>query len=106
VENHRQPSSGRLDIDQGNILLRSTIDSDRKFWSGERRISAVQAIGLLLMFFGLITAMWHWPKGEAPWWEKLVSGNGAFLIVFGGLVFFVLLGNRWARRKSHTPDKH
>jgi hypothetical protein len=105
VENQQQ-SSSRLDERQRNLLLRSSIDGERKFWSGERRISAVQAIGLMLMLFGVITVTWHWPKGEAPWWEKLVRGNGAFLIVFGGLVFFVLLGNRWARRKTHRPDNH
>jgi hypothetical protein len=106
VENHLQQSSSRLDADRANVLRRSAIDSDRKFWSGERPITAVQSIGLLLMFFGLVTAMWNWPKGEAPSWEKLVRGNSAFLMVFGCFVFFVLLGNRWARLKAHRPDKH
>jgi hypothetical protein len=82
-------------------LLRATSDSDRKFWSGERPITAVQAIGLLLMFFGLVTAMRNWPKGAAPWWEKVISGNAAFLMVFGCLVFFVLLGNPF--RSSSPP---
>jgi drug/metabolite transporter (DMT)-like permease len=105
VENHRQQSSNRLDEDRRNILRRSTIDSDRNFWTGERPVTVVQAIGLLLILFGLVVVMGHWPKGEAPWWEKLISGNAAFLMVFGCLVLFVLLGNRWARRKTRGPDK-
>jgi hypothetical protein len=107
MENHRQEPSSRLDGgDHEELLLRSSIESDRKFWSGERPITVVQGIGLLLMFLALVGAIWNWPKGEASWWEKLVSGNGAFVAVFGCLVLFVLLGNRWSRRKTHPPNKH
>ena len=92
----------RSDKEQVDILRRSTSESDRKFWSGERQISLVQGIGLLLMFLALIGAisLVNWPSGEAPWWEKIVNAYGVIAVVFGCVVLFVVLGNRRVRRKG------
>jgi 4-hydroxybenzoate polyprenyltransferase len=74
-----------------DMLRRSGAESDRKFWSGERPVSLVQWIGVLLMFLSL---------------GVLVSFNyRAFATVFGALVVFVVLGNRWARRRANPSNK-
>jgi hypothetical protein len=53
--NERPTSRG--DERQADILRRSAMESDRKFWSGERPISLLQRIGLLLMFLTVIGAV-------------------------------------------------
>ena len=90
-----------------NLLRRSTVESDRKFWSGERPISVVQGLGLAVIFFGLIALIGvkDWPKGEAPLWEKMVDAYGAFIAVFGCAVLFLVLANRRFRRKAHSREK-
>jgi hypothetical protein len=106
VKRHRQEAS-HVEEGHENVLLRSAVESDRKFWSGERPISVVQGIGLLLMFLVLIGAMGlvNWPKSEAPWWEKIVNGYGVIVAVFGCVVLFIVLGNRRVRRKIRAPEK-
>jgi hypothetical protein len=56
-----------------NLLSQSSIESDRKFWFGERPISALQWIGLLLMFLAM--AGWRLFPATAPvlpnWWSSL-----------------------------------
>jgi hypothetical protein len=83
------------------------LESDRKFWSGERPISVVQGLGLVIIFFGLIALIGvsNWPKGEAPWWEKIVGAYGAFMAAFGCVVHLLVLGNRRFRHKAHPPEK-
>ncbi len=62
-----------IDERHDSLLSKSMFESDRKFWSGERPISVVQGVGLLVMFFALIGGLGvvTWPKGEAPWWQKI-----------------------------------
>ena len=59
------------------------------------------------MFLVLIGAMGlvNWPKGEAPWWEKIVNGYGVIVAVFGCVVLFVVLGNRRVRRNRARNSK-
>ena len=97
----------RSDKEQVDILRRSTLESDRKFWSGERPISVVQGIGLLLMFLAVIGAvlLGNWPKGEAPWWEKIVNGYGASMAIFLCFALFLVLGNPRFRRKDRPSQK-
>jgi hypothetical protein len=107
VKRHKQKPFSYIGETHEDLLRRSTLESDRKFWSGERPISVVQGIGLALMFFALIAVLGvgNWPKGEAPWWEKIVSGYGAFIAVFGCLVLFLVLGNRRVRPKAPPREK-
>jgi|HubBroStandDraft_6_1064221.scaffolds.fasta_scaffold1503585_1 hypothetical protein len=78
-------SDGQPDGQQ--ILLKSRTDSDRKFWSGERPVSVVQWLGVLLLYFAMALL-------------ALTSNHRVSALVLGGLVLFVLLGNRWARRRG------
>ena len=98
---------GHNDERQADILRRSTLESDRKFWSGERPISLLQGIGLLLMFLAVIGAvlLGNWPSGEAPLWEKIVNGYGASIAIFIFFALFLLIGNRRFRRKSSPSQK-
>ena len=89
-----------------NLQRRSALESDRKFWSGERPISVVQGIGLAVIFFGLIALVGVslWPEGGEPWWKK-IDVYGAFMAVFGCAVLLVFLGNRISRRKAHSRKR-
>jgi 4-hydroxybenzoate polyprenyltransferase len=74
------------------LLQRSSFESDRKFWSGERPVSVVQWVGLLLIFLGVaVVASFNYR---------------AFGVVFAVLVLSIVLGNLWAHRKTHPPNKH
>lgn len=69
------------------LLHQARVEGDRKFWSGERSLTLVQVIGLLLIFIA----------------EAVLLGTSNYRIfawVMGGLVAFVFLGNRWARRRN------
>jgi hypothetical protein len=73
------------------MLRRSSAESDRKFWSGERPIRPFQWVGILIMFSAV---------------GVLVSFNyRAHALVFGAFVLFVVLGNLWARRKTRPSNK-
>jgi hypothetical protein len=89
------------------MLRRSAVESDRKFWSGERPISLLQGIGLLVMFLSVIGAvlLGNWPKGEAPWWEKIVNGYGAPIAIFLCFALFLALGNLRFHHKSRPSKK-
>jgi succinate dehydrogenase hydrophobic anchor subunit len=79
----------------GHELLRhSGVESDRKFWSGERPLSIVQWTGviLVLMAAGVVIAMSAWLEGKYV----------AVIVILGGLALFVVLGNFRARR---SPKK-
>lgn len=81
----KYPRQDRLSY--GHELLRhSGVESDRKFWSGERPLSIVQWIGVMLMLITL-------GVGIAMWGDYL-----AVIVVLDGLALFVVLGNLRARR--------
>jgi uncharacterized BrkB/YihY/UPF0761 family membrane protein len=97
---------------QVDILRRSGVESDRKFWSGERPINLVQGIGLLLMFLTVIGAVvlgpiliGNWPKSDTPWWEKIVNAYGLSIALLLCFSLWLVLGNRRFRRKGHSPQK-
>jgi hypothetical protein len=100
----RQEPFNHLGEPHENLLRRSAVESDRKFWSGERTVSVVQGIGLAVLLVCAVAAVgWkEWPKGEAPWWEKMVSAYGPFTAFFGCVVLLLVLGNRISRRKAHS----
>jgi hypothetical protein len=81
----KDPRQDRLS-DGHELLRHSGVQSDRKFWSGERPLSIVQWIGVMLMFItlGVGIAMW--------------SNYVAAIVILGGLALFVVLGNLRARR--------
>lgn len=84
----QQPSD--VEEREKSLLHQSAIESDRKFWAGERPISIVQWIGLLLMFVGVSVSVAGWVRDK----------YGTFIAVLGALVLFVVLGNRRARRRK------
>jgi hypothetical protein len=76
----------------GNELLRhSGVESDRKFWLGERPLSIAQWVGitLMLMTIGGVIVM-------AAWFER---NYVRVIVVLSGLALFVILGNRRASKK-------
>ena len=83
--------------DGADVLRESAVEGDRKFWSGERSMSVVQWLGVLLMFVCVTVPVAVWVRGQ----------YGIFVALLGGgLVFFVVLGNRRARHKARSPEKH
>jgi hypothetical protein len=85
LEAVKYPRQNRLS-DGHELLRRSGVESDRKFWSGERPLSVVHWIGILLMFITL-------GVGIAMWGNYVAS-----IMVLGGLALFLVLGNLRARR--------
>ena len=79
-------------LSDGHELLRhSAKESDRKFRLGERPLSIVQWIGVILMFItvGILLVM---------------SRNYlATIVLLAGLALFVVLGNLRARPKESDP---
>lgn len=85
---HHKPDFNHESQPTGDRLLdQSRVESDRKFWSGERPLSIVQVLGLLLIFVALIAVV------------VFSSDYRSFAWVMGGLIVFVVLGNRWARHR-------
>ena len=87
----KHPPQQRLN-DGHELLEHSGVESDRKFWSGERSLSTVQWIGITLMLVGVVAVI-----AMSVWFER------NFLVVFvviGGLALFVLLGNLHSRRSA------
>lgn len=85
----KYPRQDRLN--DGHELLRHRgVESDRKFWSGERPLSIVQWIGIILMLMaaGVVVAMSAWFEGKYV----------AVIVILGALALFVVLGNLRARR--------
>lgn len=89
----KYPRQDRLS-DGHELLRHSGVESDRKFWSGERPLSIVQWIGIILMLItvGVVVAMSAWFEGNYL----------AVIVILGGLALFVVLGNLRARR---SPKK-
>jgi len=91
-EHPKHDSMRDVESTHQEMLFRSAVESDRKFWSGERPISAVQWVGLLLMFVAIIGVV-------------ASSNYRAIIALFGAIALAVVLGNRRARRKAHHPEK-
>jgi hypothetical protein len=87
----KHPRQQRL-TDGDELLRHSGVESDRKFWAGERPLSIMQWIGITLMFMtvGVVIAMEVWFEGNYL----------AVIVVLGGLALFVVLGNLRAHRSS------
>ena len=85
----KHPQQHRLN-DGHELLRHSGIESDRKFWAGERPLSIVQWTGIMLMLItlGVVIAMEVWFEGNYL----------AVILVLGGLALFVVLGNLSAGR--------
>jgi hypothetical protein len=93
VAKHHKPEFNHDNQPTGDRLLdQSRVESDRKFWSGERPLSIVQASGLLLIVIALIAVV-------------VRPNYRSFAWVMGGLIFFVVVGNRWARRRYKPNSK-
>lgn|SRR5579871_3180984 len=73
--------------DVPDLITKSVADSDRKFWTGQRRLSFAQWIGVALMFAVALVV------GTS-------SGFRVFAGVFGALLLFVLLGHLLVQRKT------
>jgi hypothetical protein len=86
-EQPKDNSIGDRQPDGQQILIKSGTDSDRKFWSGERSVSVVQWLGVLLLYFAMAVL-------------AIASNYRVSILVLGGFILFVLLGNRLARRRS------
>ena len=96
-----------LDVEarQRNTVFPDTVRNEGRFWrniySSKQSLTLLQWIGVLLMFATLLAGLAAlWPRGEAPWWQKLVSGYADFALVAAGFAAFILIGNHWARRKA------
>jgi hypothetical protein len=85
LEAVKYPRQDRLN-DGRELLRHSGVESDRKFWSGERPLSIVQWVGVLLMLMTIVV-------GIAVWGNYVAS-----IVVLGGLALFVVLGNLRGRR--------
>jgi hypothetical protein len=71
------------------LLRRSGIEHERKFWSGERSFSILEWSFLLLMLIPALLLLAVWIR------NRYLIG----LAVLGGLAAFVIIGNLRARRK-------
>jgi len=91
-EHPKHDSMRDVESTHQEMLFRSAVESDRKFWSGERPISAVQWVGLLLMFVAIIGVV-------------ASSNYRAIIALFGAIALAVVLGNSRARREAHHPEK-
>jgi hypothetical protein len=93
LEAVKYPRQDRLS-DGRELLRHSGVESDRKFWSGERPLSLAQWIGIILMLMtvGVVIAMSAWFEGNYV----------AVIVILGGLALFVVLGNLRAHR---SPNK-
>ena len=86
--NHHKRELDHESLPTGDRLLdQSSAASDRKFWSGERPLSIVQVLGLLLISVALVAVV------------VFSSDYRSFAWIMGSLIAFVVLGNRWARRR-------
>src|SRR5436190_24391080 len=91
-EHPKHDSMRDVESTHQEMLFRSAVESDRKFWSGERPISAVQWVGLLLKCVAIIGVV-------ASCIYRAISA------LFGAIARAGVRGTRRARRKAHRPDK-
>jgi Flp pilus assembly protein TadB len=73
-----------------NLLRQSALESDRKFWRGERNLSAVQVIGIALICGVLVWLVWDMLKA--------MTSIVGWLFLGGCGALFLLL--RWRTRKA------
>jgi hypothetical protein len=81
-----QHQDGRIE-DGSNLMRQSVADSDRKFWTGQKPLSLIQWVGVILLFVCstlLATSL----------------GLRIFAGVIGALITFVLLGHFLVHRKN------
>jgi Flp pilus assembly protein TadB len=78
--------------DGRELLRHSGVESDRKFWLGERPLSIAQWMGVMLMLLavGIVIAM-------SVWFEHNYL---AVIVVLGSLALFVVTGNLRSRRST------
>jgi hypothetical protein len=89
---------------QRNTVFPDTARNFGGFWGGiyKQKLSAVQAVGLLILFifyvafFVGLVAM-DWPSGEGSFWQKILFHYGPDLLLSLPLVVFFLL-LRWRMR--------
>ena len=91
MKNHQQERLSSIP-DRREILRKSAVDSDSKFWRGERPISVVQWIGLILCAIAVVAALLSWVRGD---YVKV-------LLVFGGAALLLVVANLAARRKTRS----
>ena len=94
-----------LEARQRNVVFPDTAENEGRFWrniiSGKASLSPAQWVGISLLWlciFGVLITLW--PKGDGPWWQKLIDGYTVFIVLTVGLVAFIVVGNRRARRKA------
>jgi general stress protein CsbA len=94
VSKHSQKPFVGVDRGSHDLLRESVAESDLKFWTGQRPISPIQWIGLILMMVAVAVALKGWIGNE----------YGIFLFVMACLVLIVVVGNYRNRRKGrHLP---
>jgi hypothetical protein len=88
---------------QRNIVFPDIVQNDARFWrnASGKPLTVPQWIGVLLISATLVACLTGlWPRGEAPWWHKLIDGYAVFGVLTVAFVAFILIGNRRARRKA------
>src|SRR5689334_7600182 len=95
---------------QRNVLVPDIYRNLGDFWghlAGKTSLTVAQWIGLLVIgaeyclvfVFEIVTT---WPRGQAPWWQKLIYGYWLYFIVWVAIVASVIVGNRMYRRSSRS----
>jgi hypothetical protein len=105
--NSRHKDEWLRDIEarQRNIVFPDTAENEGRFWrniiSGKRSLTLAQWIGISLLWVCMIALLTtFWPKGDEPWWRKLIDGYTVIMVLIAGLVAFIVVGNRRASRKA------
>jgi hypothetical protein len=102
-----------IDARQRNIVFPDTVQNKGRFWRnlyhGKQPLNTAQWAGVILLYLSAavslgILAHMMWPAYEQPWWRKLISAYGVPATIVAAVVLFIVLGNRKARRKSHSHD--
>ena len=75
--------------DGPDLIRESEADSDRNFWTGQRRLSLMQWVGVILMFVAAAVI-------------ATSLGLRVFALVLGALIAFVVLGHFLAHRKRRS----
>jgi hypothetical protein len=99
----------KVNESQRNTDFPDTIRNLGGFWGGiyRQRLNVAQSVGLLILvvfyailIVGLVAE--QWPRGEEPFWQKILYGYGPYLLLSLPLVFF-FLALHWRMRRSKQP---